>query len=370
MPSNYTGNATAVQAPDAGAAFGRAPVLALPIDGDDLNVSSLYQPLKVLADYVAMINQANWLNWQSLRPSDDNVSVDAGIAWFGLGYKGGSVSERVMGVTARTKAYRSVDGITWSSVTLPFDFRGPLSTARPLAWSPLAGLFIMCGDFSSGDGILTSPDGTTWTARTDPGSAVVRTAIAESSTIIVVARHGGGFITSSDGITWTERAHPASDKLVEDVAWSPTLGLFCAVTITGSRLTSPDGITWTNRGNPNAIANLTSIVWSAHHGVFVAQDYATGQTERSGDGINWTAGGSTLATGFFGGRNMVADGPAIYSAGSVFARSLNGGISWEITNAPGIGVWYGVEKIDGRLALYGSSGSSKPFFAMSVKLSP
>lgn len=53
MPQNYTGNPDAHQLPAQVPADGAAPVLALPVGTDVPTVSSIYQPLKVLADYMA-----------------------------------------------------------------------------------------------------------------------------------------------------------------------------------------------------------------------------------------------------------------------------------------------------------------------------
>lgn len=50
MPSNYTGDDTATQAPAPTPAKNATPVLALPVDGDGLNVASIYQALKALGD--------------------------------------------------------------------------------------------------------------------------------------------------------------------------------------------------------------------------------------------------------------------------------------------------------------------------------
>lgn len=52
MPSNYTGSSTSTQSPAAAPAPGVAPILSLPVDTDTANSASIYQPLKVLADYV------------------------------------------------------------------------------------------------------------------------------------------------------------------------------------------------------------------------------------------------------------------------------------------------------------------------------
>lgn len=53
MPTNYTGDPTATQAPSAPPGPGIFPELAMPNDGEPLNVASLRQNEKVLADFAA-----------------------------------------------------------------------------------------------------------------------------------------------------------------------------------------------------------------------------------------------------------------------------------------------------------------------------
>jgi hypothetical protein len=70
MATNYTGVATATQAPSAAPEPGSAPVVVLPADGDPLNAASVAQSKKVLADYIAWMlspraKASSWL--QALR---------------------------------------------------------------------------------------------------------------------------------------------------------------------------------------------------------------------------------------------------------------------------------------------------------------
>jgi hypothetical protein len=53
MPSNYVGVPTAVETPAAAPGYGVAVTVALPIDAEPANASSVAQPFKVLADWVA-----------------------------------------------------------------------------------------------------------------------------------------------------------------------------------------------------------------------------------------------------------------------------------------------------------------------------
>ena len=71
MGSNYTGNATATQTPAATPSYGVAPVVVVPIDGDADAAATFAQGYKVLADYVAYLQNA--VNKLSFR----NVAIDS-----------------------------------------------------------------------------------------------------------------------------------------------------------------------------------------------------------------------------------------------------------------------------------------------------
>lgn len=71
--------------------------------------------------------------------------------------------------------------------------------------------------------------------------------------------------------TWTIRTSAANNNW-HSVCWSAELGLFCAVSNTGSGnrvMTSPDGVTWTIRTSA-ADNGWFSVCWSAELGLFCA----------------------------------------------------------------------------------------------------
>src|SRR3972149_5500120 len=102
---------------------------------------------------------------------------------------------------------------------------------------------------------------------------------------------GNRVMTSPNGINWTIRTS-AADNDWGSVAWSPALGLFAAVSFsgTGNRvMTSPDGINWTIRTSA-ADNDWGSVAWSPALGLFAAVSFSgTGnRVMTSPDGINWT----------------------------------------------------------------------------------
>jgi len=99
---------------------------------------------------------------------------------------------------------------------------------------------------------MTSPDGTTWASRGNQldgnqGQSVIWS--KELNLLVAVSQNGTNRVaTSSDGITWATL--PVSENAWKDIEWSPALGLFVAVTDsgTGNRvMTSSDGFNWTGR---------------------------------------------------------------------------------------------------------------------------
>jgi len=76
------------------------------------------------------------------------------------------------------------------------------------------------------------------------------------------------WLTSNSWISSTS----AADNSWRGVRWSPELGLFCAVSISGAGnrvMTSPDGITWTIRTSA-ADNQWYSVCWSPELGLFCA----------------------------------------------------------------------------------------------------
>lgn len=104
---------------------------------------------------------------------------------------------------------------------------------------------------------------------------------------------GNRAMTSSDGIVWTARSTPTvpDESQWYSVCWSAELRLFVAVAIAGTNrvMTSSDGIVWTT--GPSATNNQWfSVCWSPELRLFVAVAIS-GTNDRvmtSSDGITWT----------------------------------------------------------------------------------
>ena len=164
------------------------------------------------------------------------------------------------------------------------------------------GLFVAVANYSTGTGnrVMTSPDGITWTIRTSAADNAWYSVCYGNGLFVAVAGSGTGnrVMTSPDGITWTIRTSAADNQ------WSSVCygnGLFVAVANngTGNRvMTSPDGITWTIR---TSAADNTWYSVCYGNGLFVAVAYSgTGnRVMTSPDGITWTIRTSAADNAWF-----------------------------------------------------------------------
>ena len=100
-------------------------------------------------------------------------------------------------------------------------------------------------------------------------------------------------------LTWTQQSTPTGfNNVWKSIAWSPDLGLFCAVGAVNAAgtdshriMTSPDGITWTMRDSGVSAANTwASVCWAGGTiQKFVACKLSgTDRIAWSADGTNWT----------------------------------------------------------------------------------
>jgi hypothetical protein len=237
---------------------------------------------------------ANW----TTRTTNDNAWNS--IAWapelslfVAVSYNG--TGNRVM---------TSPNGITWTTRTSAAN-----DVWFAVCWAPEIRLFVAVSENGT---VMTSPDGINWTSRTSAANnlwhSVTWAAEAPNGSggtglFVAVSRNGSGnrVMTSPDGVTWTSRVNAAENEW-ESVCWSPDLGIFVAVGQTGMGnrvMTSPDGINWTSR--TSATNNgWRSVIWARELGIFVAvANTGTGnRVMTSPDGINWTLRSSAADNGW------------------------------------------------------------------------
>ena len=131
--------------------------------------------------------------------------------------------------------------------------------------------------------LLTSADGTCWTAQTSGTTNNLRAFAIKPSTIRVVVGYSGTILTSSDAITWTSRASGTTNNLT-NVHYNSG---FVVTGASGTLLTSSDGITWTDR---TSSCGMTENLWgiSSNSTVGVAVGDNGSIYTSTDDGVNCT----------------------------------------------------------------------------------
>lgn len=241
----------------------------------------------------------------------------------------------------------SPDGITWTSRT----------SAADNAWQNVTyanGLFVAV----SADGanrVMTSPDGITWTSRSAAAPNQWNEVAYGNGLFVAVAASGVGnrVMTSPDGITWTSRTSAA------DNGWQAVVfgnGLFVTVANTGSGnrvMTSNDGITWTIRASASD-KNWLDVAYG--NGLFAAISYGGDQVMTSHDGITWTSISVTarLWTSITYGNGLFV----VLNFGDVFGLVSNDGITWNSINITTANQWNGVTYANGLFVGVGVGAAS------------
>lgn len=186
----------------------------------------------------------------------------------------------------------SSDGTTWTARAHPVP-----PNNRDTSWNDVSfgnNLFVAVGDSGA---IMTSADGIYWTLQDPPSTLQTPnlTGVAYGGgTWVAVDSSGSGYvISSSDGEVWMRRT-AASTNAWNKVAYGG--GLFVAISTTGVGnrvMTSPDGITWTSRTSA-ADNTWNDVVYGNALFVAVSSDGAS-RVMTSPDGITWTSRAAAAA---------------------------------------------------------------------------
>jgi hypothetical protein len=201
-----------------------------------------------------------------------------------------------------TRSYYSTDAITWTSVFGPSQISG--GGYYPSVWAKELGIFVAI----AGTNILHSSTGMSWSfIGTMPAGRWANVIwIKEKSLFVAVADISAGVngvATSPNGATWTARNAAGVDRWF-DLAYSPTLDLVVACRYNGSVtasciMTSTNSTSWTLRTVPVASV-LSGIDWSPKLGLFVACPRTGGFMLSSSDGTTWATASGNLGTLFNG----------------------------------------------------------------------
>lgn len=163
-------------------------------------------------------------------------------------------------------------------------FFGP----KPAGSSLLAGNFL--ATYGTSPTFLYSQTGAAWSVGALPGGQNgAGAAYGGTGTPKWVMMTGSqAVLTSPTGVTFTNQGNLMPAGAWVDVAWSPTLNLFAAVTAAGAVATSPDGLAWTARAA--GLTGAFNIAWNARFAKFYAfqNGFNVNAGMSSPDGINWS----------------------------------------------------------------------------------
>ena len=191
--------------------------------------------------------------------------------------------------------------------------------------SPQLGLFVVTTGTTN---VMYSSNGSVWNSSTSSARTWEGITWADGLGLFVAVANDSGtttgqIMTSSNGTSWTARNGPASNNggNWNSVCWSPQLQLLVACSSVGTTnsyglMRSSDGITWTVINHTNTTNTATSfrqVIWNSYSNQFVA--CGNGQFAVSSNGTSWTIYNTSSATGQF---QCVAYSPVL---GSYFASS-------------------------------------------------
>lgn len=193
-----------------------------------------------------------------------------GVAWNGTAF----VSPGIF----TTLGLRSLDGITWATVTLNSD-GGEWGAICATATHRFVA--VSQADFGFGLVLVSDDNGLSWTPKASPGSQY-NGVWAGGGKVVAVGQDGSIVYSTDDGDTWTLVGSPPTG------AWnSPTYGngRWVIIGVDNSTAWSLDGIVWTQ--GPTLAGDLATIAFG--NGLFVTPGTTNGKAYVSIDGITWRA---------------------------------------------------------------------------------
>ena len=271
-----------------------------------------------------------------------------------------------VGGTSENGIITSPDGINWTERTMPLDQQW-----AEVIYADGPDVFVAVAISGTTQRVMTSANGTAWTARTTPNVDI--RSVAHSPTVgsapngrlVAVGNQtspGGNRVYTSDdaGVTWTERSYTFAHEDWVSAEWATGLNLFICTavnTINGPVMTSPDGITWTRRDNGSATThaseNWQASAWSTELNMLaVVTNTGTQRVYTSHDGITFTARTTPNIAGFGNPSyhdivwaSEIGQFVAVANTGLGFkVMSSADGITWTARNTPNknFGSWEGL----------------------------
>lgn len=276
------------------------------------------------------------------RDSGPRVLGLKDIAWNG---------RRVVAVGSSGRVKTSVDGINWEAGSIGHSMDVRDITAMGTTFVGVGGVFawmsengmdwtrvntgvnlfaiVWTGDqlvAGGEDGIVTSPDGATWTKRELPKEGLSVRSIAWNGTSFLATAHGGTVLSSSDGAEWELLLEGTAQSINDIEVAGPRV---VAVGNDGAVLTSEDqGQTWRVHQAPVGRDDLHAVTWSGSQYVAVGSG---GVVAVSDNGLVWQAV-ADLDDVYL--REVIWDGSHFLATGGRVFRSANGR-DWTEVNGGG-----------------------------------
>lgn len=251
---------------------------------------------------------------------------------------------RAEGANLNSRIYSSPDFTTWTARTGNLDTFSRVFV-NSFAYSPTLGITVAVCDnqFGVGSGsIFYSSNATSWTGTLLGAYRWLKVLWAPELSKFFAISLSGEVASSSNGTSWSVGS--AGSGTFGSITWSPELGLLVACRnslTTDNILTSPNGTTWTVRNFPVGGMTCYSVQWC---GGSIQKFIAVGTGRVSGtgtinsrwystDGITWVV-------------TQTVNGP--YSTGTAYSDTL--GLVLYVTQTPSASIYRSSDGINWTIA--------------------
>ena len=225
-----------------------------------------------------MARSSNGSSWTTFTVT----SIDAG--WNGIVWN--PTSEKFLAISSNgNESATSADGTSWVTSTVTGTAPG-----TNVIWNSSLGIYAgVGGGVNSGD-FTSSIDGITWTSVDSLIATTSGIVWSDELSLYVISGQTAGFVgafsSSSDGLSWTSTSTAGVTQIYKNVAWSPILTRFVAVSDGVGRIaTSSNGTSWATYSETG---DFTNIVWSPRVELFVAVGITSPSNKYSSTGLTGT----------------------------------------------------------------------------------
>jgi len=294
--------------------------------------------------FLVSFNAQSWNAAASGYPADND--------WEGVAY-GNGVFVAVSSTGSGNRVMTSTDGITWT----------PRASASDSNWQAVTygnGLFVAVGT----NAVMTSADGITWTSRTAVNGSWDSVAGCGGMFVAVSSVTSPYVMSSSDGITWTQRT-PSFGWDHQQVACRETPLIFVSSSHLGRVWYSNDGITW-SQGSQGHIVHIHAKAYGTVSGTgtfswLEYNDYDNNQSSGSvsTNGTSFAStGGNAVVNGWnsmtFGNNKFVA---VAQSGSNTRAAYSSNGSTWSLGTGIPANAWESVAFGNNTFVAVANSGS-------------